>query len=42
MERNEGIDRLFRAQELCVKIEVAVPGSPSLIVLTILADVQKH
>ena len=42
MERNEGINGLFRAQELCVKIEVAVPGSPSLIVLTILVNVKKH
>ena len=42
MERNEGIDRLFRAQELCVKMEVAVPGSPSLTVLTVLVDVKRR
>ena len=33
---------LFGAQELCVKVEVAVLGSPSLIVLTVSVDVKQH
>ena len=31
-----------RGQELCVKVEVAVLGSPSLIVLTVSVDVKQH
>ena len=33
---------LNRAQELCVKVEVAVLGSPSLIVPTVSVDVKQH
>ena len=31
-----------RAQELCVKVEVAVLGSPSLISLMVSVDVEQH
>ena len=31
-----------RTQELCVKVEVAVLGSPSLIVLMVSIDVKQH
>ena len=32
----------FRAQELCVKVEMAVLGSPSLTVLMVSVDVKRH
>ena len=32
----------FRAQELCVKVEVAALGSPSVIVLNVSVDVKQH
>ena len=31
-----------RAQELCVKVEVTVLGSPSLLVFMVSVDVKKH
>ena len=43
MSRPAERERVSRDQELCVKVEVAVLGSPTLMVLnTVSADVQPH
>ena len=36
------IEKTFKAQELCVKVEAAVLGSPSLTVLVVSAGVKLH
>ena len=40
--RKATLEERDRAQGLCVKVEVAVPGSPCLLVLAVSVDVKQH